>query len=229
MIVPYGASGDWTALVVIKEEHRESCEDVKFLSQRIARLRREEERVLKEQELQQAHNEKMEAARQERRRREAEKKQRSEEEEIQHALTRRRLQEEKDSQRHAVFVAKAKVVVDRRERCADVKREISRSLSLRREADDMSRDHTIRRHDEIRGFERSVSESRQNTPRRTQQKVTRDAEEEARRLQRERDENIREAARLVTEQAQILHRLRLLKPTETPEKRSESRSTPRKP
>ena len=207
MLVPYG-SGDKHGLAQLKEEHRESCDDVKFLSQRIAKLRREEEKIHREQMIQNTKQQKIEAVREARLREEAEKKHRLEDSEIQHAHMRRRLQEEKDSQRHAVFVAKAKVVVDRRERCADVKREITRSLQERQFEVEDEKSSSARRCHEIRQRERSASV---NTPRR---QLQRDVEEEARRLQQERDENIKTAARLVTEQAQLLHRLRLLKPAD---------------
>ena len=207
MLVPYEGSSEKQLLSQLKEQHRESCDDVKFLSQRIARLRREEERIQREQMLHAARQEKIDSVREYRLREETEKKNRLEAAEIQSAHMRRRLQEEKDSQRHAVFVAKAKVVVDRRERCAEVKREISRSLGERQKEHEEERSGSARRCQVIREMERSSHTS----PRR---QVQRDLSAELQRLQQERDENVKAAARLVTEQAQLLHRLRLLKPTE---------------
>ncbi|CUG91358.1 Hypothetical protein, putative [Bodo saltans] len=177
--------------------------DVQFLQRRVQKLKAEEEHVWKKLESARELREKSESARQ-RRQEEAEarasQKQRLLDEQ---ARERARLHDERDAHRHSLFLARSKLAMQKRERSSRLRTE-SRELSQERIAKHNAHDKNAAHHHQLIVDMHVRALQSRNEQHQSQQR-------EAVVLREKQHQQVSLAASLLTEEAQIIHRLQQIK------------------
>jgi hypothetical protein len=185
--------------------------DVQFLQRRVEKLKSEEEHVWKKLESARVQREKAEVARM-RRQEEAEarasQKQRLVDEQ---ARERARLHDERDAHRHSLFLARSKLAMQRRERSSRLRSE-SRELSQERVAKHSAHEkNAALNHQLIVDMHQRTISSR-NEKHESQQRNREQLHESEALVLRERQyQHVSLAASLLTQEAQIIHRLQQIK------------------
>lgn len=235
MLVPVGntSTEELPRLVAVLRRSARAAEcDVQFLQRRVQKLRAEEEHVWKKLESAREQKEKAEAARL-RHQREHEArvahKQRLVDEQ---SRERARLHDERDAQRHSLFLARSKLAMQRREQSSMVRRE-SRELSKEREQHEVANSKTVAlNHQLIMDMHQRVVASRNQSHESLQRQREQLHESETLRLRDKQNQHVSDAATLLTEEAQLIHRLQQIKRETTSvlsATASSSTPSPRKP
>lgn len=185
--------------------------DVQFLQRRVQKLKAEEEHVWKKLESAREQREKSESARQ-RRQEEAEarasQKQRLLDEQ---ARERARLHDERDAHRHSLFLARSKLAMQKRERSSRLRTE-SRELSQERIAKHNAHDKNAAHHHQLIVDMHVRALQSRNEQHQSQQRSREHLHEsEAVVLREKQHQQVSLAASLLTEEAQIIHRLQQIK------------------
>jgi hypothetical protein len=204
--------------------------DVLFLQRRVQKLRAEEAHVWRRLETARQLREKVDATRA-RRQEEAEWRAAQRQRELDcQSRERARLHDERDAHRHSLFLARSKLAMDRRELSARVRSE-SQELAKQRIAQLSASTHHAEHHRQlIADMRQRTMTSRAQRSEHRQRNTEQSHEQEAEALRNRHEQHVKVAASLLTEEAQIIHRLQQIK-RETTSVLSSVSSTPspRKP
>lgn len=185
--------------------------DVQFLQRRVQKLKAEENHVWKKLETARQLKEKIDDTRA-RRQEEAEVRAAKRQQMLDvQSRERARLHDERDARRHSLFLARSKLAVDRRDRSARVRSESSELARKRGEYESAIAQQTALHHQLIVDMQHRALSSRAQRHESHQRNREQHQESEANILKERQDQHVKLAASLLTEEAQIIHRLQQIK------------------
>lgn len=194
-----------------RTQNKMAEDDVNFLRQRVLKLRMEEERLWRQLDLarkkkevcisEQSHRREQDQLLSEQRQRELREQ----------AEERVRLHEIRDAQRHALFLARSHLALQRRENCSELR---SESRYLRDERNRRMREmeaQAAARHAKIQEMKQRAAAAKQERHQQIMHTSHAVREVQVQQLQHEHQQNVHTAADLLTEEAQLLLRINRIK------------------
>lgn len=193
------------------KSQKNGADDVAFLSARLRKLRYEEQKEWKHLESARRALELTETAR--KRRFEAEELRQQKLKEQKEAETRQRqaLQENREAQRHALFLSRSKMSLERRKKCSDQRAESQYNQAAVRDEREARLYHHMDKHDLVMEMKEKSLAKREAFHESVAGSARRQRADNEEQISQERAKNVAAAAAMLTEEAQIMHRLQQLK------------------